>query len=473
MNKKLIFKLSFLLNLSTLFCSAQYTKLFDFYDINGNNPQGSLICDGTYLYGMTREGGASTNEGVLFKIKLDGTGYVQLMDFCSPLCSYNGKYPNGDLFSDGTFLYGMTSDGGANNGGTIFKIKTDGSSYSKLLDFTPSGLNNGFIPMGSLISDGNYLYGMTRKGGTNNLGTIFKIKPDGTGYLKIYNFSGASNGSNPEGNLFYDGTFLYGMTYDGGLNSKGTIFKIKTDGTNYSNLYNFNGSDGQNPFGSLISDGTYLYGMTNMGGFSPSVGTIFKIKTDGSNFIKIFDFVFPSSNYGGGPRGSLIFDGAFLYGMTSGGGTNGDGVIFKIKTDGTNFSKLHEFQLSTSGKYPYGSLIKNGNDLYGMTSKGSSFHFGTIFKYGLNQVGISEEQFIQSYSIFPNPTSNYINISINSIKPTNVSIELFNLLGNSLMLETKNVKAGENSINIDLSVLNPGIYFVKVNNSIQKIQIIK
>lgn len=473
MVKKNILKLAFLINFTSSICCAQYTKLFDFYDINGNNPQGSLISDGTYLYGMTKQGGATTNEGVLFKIKLDGTGFVQLMDFCSPLCSYNGKYPNGDLFSDGIFLYGMTSDGGANNGGTIFKIKKDGSSYTKLLDFTPSGLNNGFIPMGSLISDGVYLYGMTRKGGANNLGTIFKIKPDGTNYSKIFEFSGISNGSNPEGNLFFDGTFLYGMTYDGGINSKGVIFKIKTDGSNYNTLYNFSGPDGLNPFGSLISDGTFLYGMTNLGGNSPSVGTIFKIKFDGSNFTKIFDFTFPSSTYGGGPRGSLVFDGTFLYGMTSGGGTNGDGVIFKIKSDGTNFSKLHEFQLLTSGKYPYGSLILEGNNLYGMTSKGSDFHFGTIFKYGLNQVGINEEQFIQNYSVFPNPSSNYINIFINSFKSKNITVKLFDLLGNEIKKENKYLVVGENEFELNLSELNSGLYLLKVDNQIQKIQIIK
>src|SRR6185369_16406264 len=38
-----------------------------------------------------------------------------------------GKSPYGDLVSDGTYLYGMASSGGANTFfGTIFKIKPDG-----------------------------------------------------------------------------------------------------------------------------------------------------------------------------------------------------------------------------------------------------------------------------------------------------------------------------------------------------------
>ncbi len=97
------------------------------------------------------------------------------------------------------------------------------AQFTDLLDFT--GTANGKNPYGSLISDGTFLYGMTYAGGVNNLGTIFKIKPDGTGYLKLLDFSGTANGSNPYGSLFYDGTFLYGMTYAGGANSDGTIFK--------------------------------------------------------------------------------------------------------------------------------------------------------------------------------------------------------------------------------------------------------
>jgi len=62
------------------------------------------------------------------------------------------------------------------------------AQYTKLLDFagTPDGGN----PRGSLISDGTFLYGMTTGGGTNGMGTIFKIMPDGTGFVKLLDFNG-------------------------------------------------------------------------------------------------------------------------------------------------------------------------------------------------------------------------------------------------------------------------------------------
>lgn len=111
------------------------------------------------------------------------------------------------------------------------------AQYSKLLDF--GNVDNGSNPYSTLLSDGTFLYGMTSDGGTNHFGTIFKVKPDGTSFTKIHDFD-ETNGSNPYGSLVSDGTFLYGMTRGGGLNSQGTLFKIKSDGTSFANLLDFN-----------------------------------------------------------------------------------------------------------------------------------------------------------------------------------------------------------------------------------------
>ena len=145
--------------------------------------------------------------------------YTKLLDFVGVA---DGSLPHASFVSDGTFLYGTTSYGGINNKGVIFKIRPDGTEYIKLLDF--AGTTNGNTPWGSLVSDGTYLYGMTNGGGSANMGTIFKIMPDGTGYSKLLNFTGTSNGSYPYCYLIYDSTFLYGMTIQGGTNDKGVIF---------------------------------------------------------------------------------------------------------------------------------------------------------------------------------------------------------------------------------------------------------
>src|SRR6201984_2832183 len=124
----------------------------------------------------------------------------------------------------------------------LCSIKQVNAQYKKLFDF--AGASTGGHPIGDLYDDGTYLYGMTYDGGANDSGAIFKIKPDGTGFIKLLDFAGASNGKSPYGSLTSDGTFLYGMTTYGGIYNKGTIFKIMPDGTGYSKLLDFYGSNG-------------------------------------------------------------------------------------------------------------------------------------------------------------------------------------------------------------------------------------
>ncbi|HLG04012.1 MAG TPA: T9SS type A sorting domain-containing protein, partial [Bacteroidia bacterium] len=311
----------------------------------------------------------------VFKIMPDGTGYSKLLD-CTGAA--NGRRPYGLLISDSAFLYGMTVQGGTNDLGVVFKIMPDGTGYTKLLDF--AGASNGSHPYGSLVSDGTFLYGMTRDGGTNNLGVIFKIMLDGTGYSKLLDFAG-SNGSDPTGSLISDGTFLYGMTSQGGTNNYGVVFKIMPDGTGYTKLLDFAGTaNGRQPMGSLVSDSTYLYGMTNLGGTN-NLGVIFKIMPNGTGYSKLLDFTGAAN--GCLPYGSLVSDGAFLYGMTAFGGVSDRGVIFKIMPDGTGYSEFFDFAYDANGNVPFGSLISDGLFLYGMTAYGGTNDAGTAFRYCL------------------------------------------------------------------------------------------
>lgn len=433
--------------------SAQYTKLIDFEGtINGSAPKGSLITDGTFLYGMTAVGGIN-DSGRIFKIMPNGTGYEKLLDFIG---TTNGSQPYGSLVSDGIFLYGMTSGGGNNGAGTIFKIMPDGSGYLKLLDF--AGTSNGSNPEGSLISDGTFLYGMTTYGGTNNLGTIFKIKSDGTGYIKLLEFSGASNGSYPFGSLVSDGIFFYGMTASGGANDFGTIFKIMPDGTGYVNLLDFaGGTNGNVPYGSLISDGTFLYGMTYQGGTS-GMGTIFKIMPNGNGFTKLLDFA--GATNGKGPYGSLVSDGNFLYGMTQQGGTGNIGTIFKIMPDGNGYEKLLDFAVG-NGSSPYGALLYNNNNLYGMTLNGGTNNIGTVFKYGLtlgiNEFSVSSNQFL----VYPNPANNTIIIKSNENNSI-TNIELIDISGRVVQSIKSNF---ENEVSLDVSHLSAGNYIVRLQSA--------
>ncbi len=356
-----------------VFSSAQYTNLHNFDGTNGVVPYGTPVTDGTFLYGMTAFGGTS-NMGTLFKIMPDGTGFSTIFNFTGP----NGSNPRGSLIYDGTFLYGMTTLGGTNNLGTIFKIMPNGTGFVNLLHF--AGSSNGRLPYGSLMSDGTFLYGMTYGGGVSDLGTVFKIMPDGTGYVRLLDFFGPPNGSLPYGSLVSDGTFLYGMTSEGGTNTLGTVFRMMPDGTGYTLLHSFSlFGEGDTPYGSLYFDGTFLYGMTHDGGTN-GYGTIFKMLPDGTGYTTLLNFI--GANGAGAHMGcTLISDGTFLYGMTTEGGQDWKGNIFKIMPDGTGFVNLWDFNGNATGGYPFGSLYYDGTFVYGMTSDDGAFNLGTVFRF--------------------------------------------------------------------------------------------
>jgi uncharacterized repeat protein (TIGR03803 family) len=192
----------------------------------------------------------------------------------------DGLYPYGNSLTQvGSTFYGLTNAGGISNWGTVFRINTDGSGYTNLHSFG-SVVDDGSYPYGSLTARGPTLYGMTAEGGINNSGAIFRINTDGSGYTNLHSFgSVADEGSYPYGSLTLVGSTLYGLTYAGGISNSGAIFRIKTDGSGYTNLHSFGSvaDDGTYPyFGSLTARGPTLYGMTYAGG-TGNDGVIFSL----------------------------------------------------------------------------------------------------------------------------------------------------------------------------------------------------
>src|ERR1043166_6353646 len=134
----------------------------------------------------------------------------------------DGEQPISGVITDKAHnLYGTTRIEGTGSGGTIYKLAPDGT-LSVLHAFADDGSDNGFEPVGGLISDaaGN-LYGTTDLGDN-----VFKIAPDGTETV-LYDFSGGDDGEFPLDALTRDRTGnLYGTTIDGGAGGWGGVFKL-------------------------------------------------------------------------------------------------------------------------------------------------------------------------------------------------------------------------------------------------------
>ncbi len=357
-------------------------------DGNSPAPYSSLVQakDGN-LYGMTNGGGANSN-GAVFEITTSGTENL-LYSFGASLT--DAAYPWSSLIqaTDGN-LYGMTTAGGTNGTGAVFKLTTAGAE-SIVYSFGAT-TGDGSTPWGGLIqaTDGN-LYGVTYVGGTNNKGAVFKITMTGTPTESVlYSFGAtATDGVWPIGSLIQatDGN-LYGMTNTGGTYGKGVVFKITMTSTPTETvLWSFGGAgDGTLPLGSLIqASDSNLYGMTQSGGAN-NMGTVFKITTTGTETV-LHSFAGGAGD-GNKPLGSLIqgSDGN-LYGVTEWGGANGliagpgYGTAFKITTSGA-MTLLYSFgATATDGSGPIGSLIQaSDGHFYGMTFQGGTYAVGTVFR---------------------------------------------------------------------------------------------
>lgn len=377
-----------------------FTSLHTFSGTDdGANPYGALVQGGDgYLYGTTYRGGTN-DSGTVFKITTNGV--------LTGLYSFNGTNdggtPEAALVQGGDGYFYGTSPGELNDSfsqyGSVFKITTNGV-LDTLYSFE-DGID-GYDPQGGLTldSDGNF-YGTTS-------GTIFNITTNGA--LTTLP-SGLGNGFNPQGPLALgnDGNF-YGTTYQGGdgytpnpefNTAYGTVFKRITNTNGLVGkpivTYTFPGFDGGGyPADGLIQAGDGCFYGTTSGGYGAKHafagdGTVFKITT---NLALTTLHVFTGALDGAYPRSGLVQgeDGNF-YGTTSEGGVNYSGTIFKINSDGSEFTTLYSFSstsinsvgfsTNSDGALPRASLILVGNTLYGTATYGGIYGDGTVFSLTL------------------------------------------------------------------------------------------
>src|ERR1019366_5829087 len=84
--------------------------------------------------------------------------------------------------------------------------------------------SDGANPFAGLILSGNTLYGTAIIGGSSGNGTVFKINTDSSGFTKLYSFTGGNDGARPEAGLVLSGDTLYGTADEGGSSDNGTVF---------------------------------------------------------------------------------------------------------------------------------------------------------------------------------------------------------------------------------------------------------
>ncbi|HEY7138312.1 MAG TPA: choice-of-anchor tandem repeat GloVer-containing protein [Acidimicrobiia bacterium] len=355
---------------------------------DGANPWGSLTLDGSTLYGRTTFGGAENN-GVVFSIGTDGSAFKTMHTFTLGSDNGSGNQPHHDsLTLDKGVLYGATLKGGAGDHGVVFSIRRDGSRYTPLHVFKGAP-SDGSQAHSDFVVVGDTLYGMTAKGGAHDGGSLFSVRTDGSDSRMLYSFD-APTGDEPHGRLALtsDGASLVGMTRKGGAHGDGVVFRFDLHTSTYRVLHDFAGgaADGATPFhGYLTRIGTALYGMTTKGG-SADAGVVFRIGETGSGFTILHTFGVTKDD-GKETKGSLLLSRGYLYGESYKGGPFDDGTAFRIRTDGSDYRQLAYFGGSVTGAHPYDNvaIAADGSKLYGMTGFGGAHDpnctkaYGTIY----------------------------------------------------------------------------------------------
>ena len=115
----------------------------------------------------------------------DGNNFTIIHDFVVA----DGGYPDGNLLLYNGKLYGTTGEYGANSYGTIFSVDPNGDNFTVLHDFA-NGPDDGAYARAALTAYDGYLWGTTTYGGADNLGTVFRISPDGSSYTIVHDFEG-------------------------------------------------------------------------------------------------------------------------------------------------------------------------------------------------------------------------------------------------------------------------------------------
>jgi len=297
---------------------------------------GSTVCDGGcgVVYTLTKSGGTWTQSVIhAFTGGADGSGAG------SPL-----------VFDKRGNIYGMTPGGGGTGCfglgcGVIFRLEPDGTgNWTLRVLHTFTGGADGFGGSAGrlLIAHGGRVYGVVTQGGAYQQGVAFELTPTATGEWKfktIYAFKGEPDSGSPYGGLIADKLGnLYSTTYFGGTNGLGSVYKLERNSASWNEtvLYSFQGgSDGDSPISTLAFDSAgNLYGTTSFDGNAIcACGTIFKL-TPGANGqwteTVVHRFKGPTTD-GSLPYTGMVADSfGHFYGAARNGGTGDDGAIYEF-----------------------------------------------------------------------------------------------------------------------------------------------
>jgi uncharacterized repeat protein (TIGR03803 family) len=311
-------------------------------------------------YSLPDSSGGST--GGIVRIAADGTVDPTFATFRAGTSDGTpGSQLVGNANTSSFALFGTTGIGGGNKQwGTVYSVGVTGgfTTIGSFDDF----YNTGAGP-GDIILDDGVLYGTCYEGGANNDGTVFSM-PEGGGTPSLVGTFAGTNGVYPADGLdLFDGV-LYGVTISGGANDYGVVFSVPAGGGPITPLASF--PAGTTPNGHVVVVDGFVYGTIAQSGFS-GAGSVFRVPLTPGGQLETAPFGTISAT-GQTPVGGLIDDAGTLVGVTTGGGTEDVGTVFKVNLNSFTVTTLADFpHHGTAGTLPYGALTSDSQgNVYGV-----------------------------------------------------------------------------------------------------------
>ncbi|MEO5753288.1 MAG: choice-of-anchor tandem repeat GloVer-containing protein [Chthoniobacterales bacterium] len=320
-----------------------HTVLYNFTGgADGGEPYKGVSLDARgNLYGTAVTGGSGSCEGgcgVAYKLTKSGITWTQSVIHAFT-GGADGSGPGARVAVDRRGnVYGMTPTGGADGLGTIYRLrqKSNGTWALRVIHTFTGGVDGSSGSAGRLVLRNGRIYGVATTGGANGAGTVFELTPTQVGewdFKTLYAFQGAPDGVFPYGAVLFDTAGnIYGTTYYGGTNGLGTVYRLsRAGGGQWSEtvLYSFkSGTDGNSSISNLVADAAgNLYGTTSEGGLGS--GTIFKLAS--GSWTESIAHSFQGPPDGAFPYAGMAGDGSgSFYGATVHGGDDAEGAIYKF-----------------------------------------------------------------------------------------------------------------------------------------------
>jgi uncharacterized repeat protein (TIGR03803 family) len=310
-------------------------------------------------------------------------------------------------------MYGTTGAGGEYEGGTVFELSPKvGGGWSFKTILSLDGLDGAGPGSLTFDSQGN-LYGAAGSDGVNGNGAIFELAPDKKGGWKLIKsmLLDGSYGMTPSAIAVDAAGNIFGTAYSGGSDQYGTVFELTPveGGWTAKTLYNFQGNaDGENPAGGIVLDAKdNIYGTTSYGGPNEQ-GMVFELRNSKSGWQKRVIYAFTGGQDGQGPNGNLIFFRGDIYGTATRFSRSGYGTVFKLSRPKNDrggaqpWSEITLFQFvdGPDGGFPLGVALDAHGKIYGVTGAGGdqSCSCGVVYSLTPTQSGPWTEDVLYNFT---------------------------------------------------------------------------